>query len=254
MLQIDSYAYINRLFHIHPGEKIAFSMLIVLICIFSPSIISPLTAFILMVSLTILAAGIPWRPYLKLLTIPILFILLGSLTTAVSFTKNLEGFISIIRFNDFYLGFFRNDLVFAMHLFVKSLSATSCLLFLAFTTPIVEVSGVLRRVGFPSLVLELITLTHRFIFVFLETAQKIIVSQSSRLGYRNLKTSYSSLGQLAGSLFISSYLQSQALYLALLARGYNGELKVLESEYSICYVNIFAVVITGLLIAGLNFV
>ena len=58
----------------------------------------------------------------------------------------------------------------------------------------------------------------------------MFISQNSRLGYRDIKTSYKSLGALASTLFIRSFKRANDLYTALEARGYNGELKVLEEQ------------------------
>ncbi len=254
MLQIDSYAYTSRLSKVHPGEKMFFALVTIVICLFSSTLASPLAVFFLMVSLTVLVGGTPWQTYLKILTFPATFILLTAITTGLSFSKSPGEYLWAFELKGLYIGFAKDGLVLSSYLFIKSLAATSSLLFLALTTPMIEVVAMLKRLGLPALITELAALVYRFVFVFLETAGEIYISQASRLGYRNFRTGCVSMGKLAGRLFISAYLRSQGLYTALLARGYAGELKVLEREYRLSSKNIAAMALAAIVIASLNFI
>jgi cobalt/nickel transport system permease protein len=85
------------------------------------------------------------------------------------------------------------------------------------------------------------SLVYRFIFVLLETADKMYTAQAARWGYATLKTSYFSLGQLVSNLFHKSYYCSRMLFTTLLARCYTGELKVLEKSYVLSGKNLFLI-------------
>lgn len=254
MLQIDSYAYTSRLSQVHPGEKIFFALATILICLFSSTLASPFAVFILMICLTVLVGGTPWKTYFKILAFPAAFIFFTAMATGLSFFESPGVYLWAFELKGLYIGFAKDGLVLSVNLFIKSLAATSSLLFLALTTPIVEVVAMLKRTGLPILIIELAVLVYRFVFVFLETAEKIFISQASRLGYRNFRTGCVSMGKLAGSLFISTYLRSKGLYTALLARGYAGELKVLELEYRLSFKNIIAMALSVLIIASFNFI
>lgn len=84
----------------------------------------------------------------------------------------------------------------------------------------------------------------------MQAADEIYISQDSRLGYATLRNSYRSLGLLIFSLFIKSYKNSQDLYVALEARGYNEEIKVLSKDYKLCYKNIIFIVLIELILIG----
>lgn len=115
-------------------------------------------------------------------------------------------------------------------MFLKVMGSLSCLYFISLTTPMIDVISVLAKLKVPSFLIELISLVYRFIFIILETSEMMFISQNSRLGYRDIKTSYKSLGALASTLFIRSFKRANDLYTALEARGYNGELKVIEEQ------------------------
>jgi cobalt/nickel transport system permease protein len=76
------------------------------------------------------------------------------------------------------------------------------------------------------------TLMYRFIFILLESVQRMQRAQQSRLGYSTTWHSMQSIGQLGSRLFIDAYQRSQRLHIALESRGYTeGELRVLPAAY-----------------------
>lgn len=231
MLKIDQYAYMNRLAQIHPAEKSVFAIMTMVICLgFSSPVIS-LLVILMMSGLTIFLARIPARFLLRLMLAPMSFLLLGVLTVAFVVTRDssaLQWGFSIGYYN---VGVTASGLIRAGELFLKSLGAVSCLYFLSLTTPMVEILMLLRKLRLPPLFIEIMSLVYRFIFVLLDTTDKIYTSQASRWGYGTLKTSYFSFGQLLSNLFTKSFFNSKMLYMTLTARCYNGELNVLENDY-----------------------
>lgn len=233
MLKIDRFAYTNALRHVHPGEKMAFALLCMAACLVSAGPLVPLLVLVLMSVAVLLGARVPARVYFKLMLVPCGFVLAGVAT--VAFNLGQKESACLFRFAAFGLtvGTSYADLYRAGLILAKSLGATSCLYFLALTTPVIEVACFLRKAKLPALWVELFCLTYRFIFVVMETAEKIYLSQSARWGYASLKNSYRSLGQLVSVLLVRSLYRSRALYTALLARGYDGELQVLEEHYEV---------------------
>ncbi|MFZ3173027.1 MAG: cobalt ECF transporter T component CbiQ [Carboxydocellales bacterium] len=245
MLNIDSFAYTNRLRHVHPLEKAGFAFLTMFLCLgFSSPVLSCLV-IILMAAAIIGRAGIPGKVYLKLMTLPFSFLLVGVLTIAVSVTTTGlgAGWLAGITVWGVTVGLTYNGVFTAGGLLLKSLGAVSCLYFLSLTTPAVEMVALMRKFKFPSLFIELSDLIYRFIFVMLETADDIYTSQSSRWGYASLKNSMKSLGQLTAALFVKALDRSQMLFTALSARGYTGQLNVLVPEYSISVKNVILIAI-----------
>ncbi|OAT79954.1 cobalt ECF transporter T component CbiQ [Desulfotomaculum copahuensis] len=252
MFAIDQYAYTSRLRPVHPGEKLAFALVTMVICLASVSPAAPLAVLLIMTGAVLFRAGIPWRFYLKLMTLPLSFLIIGVLTVAVSIsTGPPPPLLSGRTLGGITIGFTAASLQLAVLLFVKSLGAVSCLYFLSLTTPMVEVISLLRRFKVPALFVELMSLIYRFIFVIMETAEKMYVAQSSRWGYASIKTAYISLGQLVANLFGKSYHRSQALFTALQSRCYNGDLRVLETPRAPSRSNIMLIAAVDLFLAVL---
>jgi len=249
---IDQYAYSNRLRHVHPGEKFAFALVTMLICLAASSPAAPLAVLLVMSGAVLLLAGIPWRFYLKLLTLPLSFLIIGVLTVAVSisFAPSPAPMFGL-TLGKITIGFTAAGWHAAALLLVKSLGAVSCLYFLSLTTPVVEIVSLLRRLYVPALFVELMGLIYRFIFVIMETAEKMYIAQSSRWGYASVRTAYTSLGLLAANLFGKSYHRSQALFIGLQSRCYSGELHVLENPRTVSRVNLLLIAAADLFLAAL---
>jgi cobalt/nickel transport system permease protein len=251
MLLIDQYAYANRLMSIHPAEKFLFAFATMAVCLFSRSPVVFLAVILLMAGVTVLAAGIPGRFFARLMLVPATFLVAGVITIAVSFDKSPAGFLFALTLGEYAVGVRYGDLMTAISLFLKSLGAVSCLYFLSLTTPMVDIIAILKRLKVPPLFIELMTLVYRFIFVLLETAEKIRISQASRLGYSSLGNAYASLSRLFAILFLKSYHRSQVIFTALLSRCYNGQIDVLTVTCPFSKKNLVLIVFAELMLIAL---
>ncbi|OLN26806.1 cobalt ECF transporter T component CbiQ [Desulfosporosinus metallidurans] len=244
MISIDCYAYSNNLKTVHPVEKSLFAMITMVVCLTSPTVITPLIVLALMAGGIVCKAGIPARVFVKLMLVPLSFLLLSVLTIAFSISTNPSGFWLAQTINGVTVGTRYPDLITAVHLFLRSLGAVSCLYFLALTTPMTELITVLNKMRVPVIITELMVLIYRFIFVFMETATTIRRAQFSRSGYVSFKSSYRSLSRLFSALLGKVFVKSQELYNSMAARCYTGEIKVLTKKRPVSLRNYL--IITGL--------
>jgi len=250
MLTIDKLAYCSRLKSKNPAEKLAFALITLIICLCSNSVTVSAAVLLLMSAVTVLAGGIPLRTYIKLMLVPFVFLITGVITAAVEVAGSDGGFIWGISVSGLELGVSAQSFEKASEVFFKALGAVSCLYFLSLSTPLVDLISVLRKLKLPEIFLELMELVYRFIFVLMETADRIFTSQSSRLGYSKLSTGYRSLGQLVSVLFLRSYKYSGDLYNALESRCYSGSLKVLRKECTFSKNNILCIALVDACLAA----
>lgn len=231
MIHIDRLAYSSKLKKKDPMEKLFFAVLTLGVCLWADWIPVSVAVLLIMGCMTVLRGGIPFRFFVKLLLVPMSFLLIGVLTIAVNVSNNPELFLVSLPLAGTRVGVSSYGLYNAVRLFLKAAGAVACLYYLSLNTPMVALLSALKRLKVPKLLIEMMGLVYRFIFVLLETADTMFASQHSRLGYASLSSGYRSLGVLASTLFIRAYKRSDQLYTALEARGYEGELSVLEEPY-----------------------
>ena len=230
MINIDKYAYTSKLKDGDPMEKLAFALVTLCVCLWANSIIISLTVLLIMTWSTIYQGGIPGTFYFKLLLIPMGFLILGVLAIAIEITPQPLELLGSIYFYNIYIGVSKAGLFSATQLFFRALGAVSCLYYLSLNTPMIDVMSALRKLRCPKLLIEMMSLIYRFIFIFITTAETMLIAQSSRLGYSGILLGYRSLGTLISSIFIRSYQQADKIYTSLESRGYDGELNVLEQH------------------------
>ena len=254
MISIDKLAYTSKLKNVNPMEKFIFAIVTIIMCITLNNIAASIMILLLMSFITVFKGKLPLKNYIQLMSLPLVFLIMGIITIAINVVSTSKGLIFSFSIFDIKLGCTWDSISIAAKLFLKSLACVSCLYFLTLTTPIFEVLSVLRKLKVPKLFVELMGLIYRFIFVLLETVNMIYISQNSRLGYSTYRTGFNSLGKLVTSLFISSYKRSQDVYTAMESRGYDGEINLLENHYALSYKNIVLIIVVEvvLIIISLN--
>lgn len=250
-MEIDSYSYINRMSKIHPVEKLLFAIMTMLLCFWFDRYTNLLVVFMMFI-IIVYIAKIPYKVYIKLILIPFSFLIISVLTIVINVLDDKSVAIISIKVFGAFIGITSDGINTAFNLTSRTLALVSCLYFLTLTTPITDIVDVLEKIKIPMLFLELTQITYRLIFVLLNAAKEIYISQDSRLGYSKVKNGYRSLGFLISSLFVKSYRDSQNLYLALEARGYKGDLKVISKKQKINIRNCVIIFLIELILINLS--
>ncbi|MBE3569633.1 MAG: cobalt ECF transporter T component CbiQ [Bacillales bacterium] len=258
MLLIDKYAYFNKLKNVHPVEKITLSLCLLLFSLIVKSPLISLIVFILMSTFTVVLARIPLSYYTKLLVLPLFFLISGIVTILISFTEGHAVISDVIwstHIGHWQIGISNESIKRAVDLVFVVLSSVSCLYFLILTTPMTSIFDVLRKLKLPSLLIELITLTYRFIFVIMEESVNMYQAQSSRLGYITIRQGMKSLGLLISILFLKVFERTKQLSIAMNSRCYEDEILFLDQSYRYSPVNwlIIAAIFAGMTIIYIQF-
>jgi cobalt/nickel transport system permease protein len=240
MRAIDHYAWTNRWRDRHPLEKLAPAFGLLLLTLFLPPLTTGSLTLIGMALATRLGAGVPLRAFASVMAVPAAFLLTGGLFLAVS-VDWMDGL---------KLAFSPEGARLALETTVRALAAVSCLAFLTLTTPLSDWAPLLRRLGVPASVVELMLLMYRLIFVFAERALTGRQAQAARLGYVRFDRAVYSTGLLAGNLFQRALDRAQRLERGLAARGYTGELRVLTPERPLSWRGLLLALI---LVGGVGF-
>lgn len=231
MIQIDDYAYKSKLLKVDPKGKLIFSIATLSICLLMNSPSVGILTMITMGFVSIIYSGISVSKYLKLLSIPLLFLVIGTITVMIN-RFNIGHTIMIgITLGGYQYGVDKTSLFNGITLITKALGAVSAMYFLSLNTPMIELFEFLRGTKIPNLLVTLMELIYRFIFIIWEEAANMRIAQASRLGNANFKTAVRSTGELISMLFIRAYNRADRVYMSLESRGYSGEVTFLKEEY-----------------------
>lgn len=142
----------------------------------------------------------------------------------------------------------------ALFLTMRAMAATSFCLLLILTTPWPHVLKALRSFRVPAVVVMLIGMTHRYLFVLCETALAMFEARRARtVGTLAPKEARRLATQSAGVLFARSLDISHEVHLAMIARGYRGDIRLIDdfrfASIDACAFCVFAAVAA----AGLGF-
>ena len=230
---IDRYAYTNRLRAVDPAYKLALAVLTLVLCLALDSVAVGCLAILWMAGAAVLLARIPGRVFVGVLLAEGAFLVLTTIGVALSVTVKDPAGLALWawRVGPWWLSSSPERLHLAARLVARALGCASAMNFLSLTTPLVDLIDVARRAHVPSLVIDMMTVIYRFIFVLLDSLERMRTAQESRLGYANFRCGVSSAALLATRLFIETYQRSQRLQTALTSRGYVNELRVLPAVY-----------------------
>lgn len=222
MLGIDNLSYQGRWRQVDPMRKLALYGLFLLLAMTTPPLYQALLlVFIATLTCWLLRVG-PLR-YLKWLSVPLGFLLVGVMAIVLSVSRQPETLWWGIPLGSFWVGIDPQGLHTAHQTFWRSLAALSATFWFVLNTPFPQLIQILQRCRVPKLLTEQILLTWRFIFIFLDEALAIRRAQSLRFGYSSLGSSYRSLSMLIGMLFMRVMMRYQQMVISLEIKLYQGE-------------------------------
>ncbi|MHB8781196.1 MAG: cobalt ECF transporter T component CbiQ [Candidatus Geothermincolia bacterium] len=111
---------------------------------------------------------------------------------------------------------------------VKSSVSVFAVVLLGTVTTFAEIMQGLEGLHAPRLLVTLLNFTHRYLFVLREEAARMRRARDSRGWSGRWIWHARVVGQMIGHLFLRSYERGERVYAAMLARGYDGEVRSLE--------------------------
>jgi cobalt/nickel transport system permease protein len=192
----------------------------------SPTPVVPIIVFLTSTILILYFAKIPYRFYLKLLCYPIIIIAITCLIIALFF--GYQEPLTEMNLHGLRWTVFKDGVTLGISTFFRVLGGLSTQFFLVLTTPVTSILLILRKARIPQILIELSLLIYRYIFVFIEVTETMHTAQELRLGYSGLKKRLRSTSLLIATLFIRTLEQGERTFTAMSARGYDGNIRVLE--------------------------
>lgn len=231
MKDINASSYDSPLRKRHPREKVFACGLALGCALLGPMPLAPIGVIVWM---GYMLCGVNKTPFIRLvqwMALPTSFMALSVLTLVLyPLPQDADPLFAFYAGATLW-GVTPQSLATGLQVTLKAFASLISLYFLILTTPLTAMLSVLKRRSFLRVVLELMELTYKMIFLLYETTCQIYNAQKTRLGYDGIKASFRDLSILATMAFIRAFKRSDALYTALEARGYTGDLLVLEETY-----------------------
>ena len=120
---------------------------------------------------------------------------------------------------------------FFVSVLIKSWASVTAAVILTSTTPALGLLAALRSLKIPEILVAVVMLMYRYLFVLVEEAQRMLRARSARSAGVGPGSGGSliwrarSAGGMAGSLFIRTLDRGERIYMAMLARGYDGGIR-----------------------------
>lgn len=223
---IDYVAYNNALTNKSPIKKCLFSMALLLLTMIVDHPFFSLVCILLIHGIIFFVARISTKIYKKLIVIPFSFLALSILVILFSYSPIKEIMIVALPFSKGWVGVTKQGLYTGVELFLRSFSALSAVYLLILTVPFNQLIYVFKKMKMPHEIIELLLLTYRFIFIFVEETEEIYHAQKMRFGYSNIKLSLHSLGLLVSLVFHRVMRRYGEMKIALETKLYNGDFPI----------------------------
>lgn len=118
----------------------------------------------------------------------------------------------------------------------RSWLSVQAALLLTATTQFTDILRALRALRMPSVLVAILSFAYRYLFVLVDEAQRMLRAREVRAAEgaagksgRSIAWRAAVTGQMVGTLFLRSYERSERIYVAMLSRGFDGELRALRT-------------------------
>jgi cobalt/nickel transport system permease protein len=126
-------------------------------------------------------------------------------------------------------------LVLFLSIVLKSWLSVQAALLLTTTTHFTDVLYAMRGLRLPAVLVAVLSFSYRYLFIMIDEAQRLLRARECRCAEQPGQRSGGSIawrarvvGSMVGTLFLRSYERSERIYVAMLARGYDGEIRTLR--------------------------
>lgn len=219
MVDFDCWAHGSRWRHHHPGEKVGLAFSLLAAALLVPPWPGALLVAGVAMGLTVYAARLPVRVYLRALLVPGVFLLLAGLPLMVE----------VVPQGPWPVGFTGQGMGRALAVMARAGAATTGLYLLVFTTPVPDLVAWVHAWRGAGPLADVAVALYRFIFLLLEKVAQLQTAQISRLGYLNARTTLRSSAGLAAHLLPGALHLAQRRELALASRSIEGDWRTLTT-------------------------
>ena len=229
---LDEYAWLGSPVHrLDARLKIAVSIVLVAAIVSTPATAcAPLAGYAAFLGGVFLLSRLPVAHVLSRLAMVLPFV--GVTALFIPFLP--DGEVSGRYYHGVGLAISHSGLLVFWNILSKSLLGALAMILLTSSTPFPLLLAGLAWWRVPRLFIMILSFAYRYLFVLLEEAQRMKRARDARCYAGQWLWQAQVIGQMTGTLFLRSYERGERVYLAMLARGFDGgPLAISDSRSSI---------------------
>lgn len=110
----------------------------------------------------------------------------------------------------------------------KAYLALVTMILLSATTPFIQILHAMQSFRVPRLVIMILSFMYRYVFLLIDEAERMLTAHEARRFGLRRRRNLTSPGQLIGVLFLRTYERGERIYQAMISRGFDGTVRVME--------------------------
>jgi len=241
----DSYANINSVIHrLDPRVKILALFFFTFMVVLTPieGHIVRFAGYFALLFLLMLSSRVPLKFIFQRSLVILPFVVF--ITIFLPFMPNQgTGTTSYLHFAGLTIN--REGLLFFQGITLKAWLSTLSMILLTNTTKFTDLLKGLEKLKVARIMVLIISFMYRYIFVFLEEVKSVQRAMQARnFGGRKV-WQWKMLSSLLANVFLRTYEQSERVYIAMLSRGFDGEIRTLDemkvNKLDLGFLTMFAV-------------
>jgi len=223
---LDRYSDRDSLLHkLDPRTKIVTAIAFILaVALTPPPSWQAFALYFVIVAIAILISKIPPLYVLKRSLVIVPFVLLIGIFIPFLKPGDASGSYNVWIWNVSHSG-----LMVLWGIAIKSWLSILSLILLSATTKFTELLKGLEQLRMPKLMIMILSFMYRYLFVMVDEVSRMKQARDSRNFGGKRTWQLKTIGNMIGTLFIRSYERGERVYGAMVARGFEGQMRTLSS-------------------------
>jgi cobalt/nickel transport system permease protein len=223
---IDEYSHLDSVIHrLDPRTKLIASLAFIVAVVLTPTSNWRIFAFYFAVIVLLLAfSKLPAVYVLKRSLVILPFVLLIAIFIPFFKEGEVAGSYNIWLWQ---ISITYNGLLILANVLIKSWLCILALILLSSTTRMNDLLKALEQLGTPQVMILILSFMYRYIFVLVDEVMRLQQARDSRNFGGSWIHHLKATGHIIGTLFIRSYERGERIYAAMLARGFDGQVRTL---------------------------
>lgn len=251
-MEVDVVAHGSRLGAWNAGLKVCLCIVLVIVCVAANSLPVAVALLVGMSAVSLWSSRIGFARYCALLVVPVLFVSLSGIVLLVDVAPVPKGGLCVPLFG-WCLCVTPESQFQTLMVIVKAVGSLACLYALALSTPVHEITGFMRRLHVPGIVLDLAVLIYRYISILVSSLYQMSVAAKTRLGENSYRAKWRSFAGIASNLLVRSFSRAGRSFDAMEARACAEEIRFEIKERPVTALQVWASLVLAAFLCAIYF-